>query len=160
VGAWTPEPNYDFNAWVTIVTGSYTVRIPLATWASTGPPGTLDIPELLGVTRDTLEAHFLSSNCTGTPLLAPLAWDGTGQRMPGVRNVLIVPVAGTRTVRYYDASTVGYGGQRTAGSRASYDGNTGMFGCQQGFTFPQELTGIGALLFDSTNLPPEPYRIQ
>jgi hypothetical protein len=160
VGAWTPETNYDYNAWVTIVAASYTVRIPLASWADSGPPGTPDVPEHLGVARDLLLAQFPGADCTGVPVSAPLAFDGSGKRVPGIRNVVMVPVAGTRNVRYYDASQVEITGDGTANSTAYYDPGTGQFICEPGLTYPFGLGGIGALLFESSSLPPEPFRIQ
>jgi hypothetical protein len=159
------EQNFEFNAWVMIIAPTYTVRIPLSSWADSGPPPGDNTPELLGLARDSLEAHFAGSNCTGTPLTGSLALDADGKLIPGVRNVLIVPVASTlvapsRTVRYYDASQIASGGPSTAGSRVFYDYGSGTFVCQNGFTFPQKFIGIGPLLFDSDSLPPEPYRIQ
>jgi len=161
IGAWTPEPNYDLsNAWVTIVANGTALRIPLSTWKDAGPPGTVDVPELLGLTRASLQSFYPTADCSGKPFSGAVTWDGTGKRLPGIRTVVLAPVAGTRTIQYYDAAFVAYGSSRTAFSRAYYDAATGNFACASGFSSTQQLTGIGSLLFDSTALPPEPYRIE
>ncbi len=138
----------------------FTVRVPLANWADSGPPNTSDVPEYLGLNRALIWGDYLSSDCSGTPIAGPVSWDGTGNRLPGIRTVLIAPVAGTRTVRYYDAPFVGYGTYRSAYSHAYYDAGSGNFVCQTSTFDSQQLTGIGVTLFDSTALPPDPYRIQ
>ena len=129
-----PEPNYDVSsAWATVAANGTAIRIPLSNWADSGPVGTPDTPELLGLTRASLESAYLSSDCSGKPISGLLTWDGIGRRLPGIRTLLLAPVAGTRTVRYYDAAFAAYGENPTANSRAFYDSATGKFVCEPGF---------------------------
>jgi hypothetical protein len=166
VGAWTPEPNYDRgSAWMTIVTANYAVRVLLESWVDSGPPGTSDVPEKLGLTRSQIETYYLDTNCTGAPYVLPygaiVSDDANLQRIPGLRTVLALPVRDTNTVAYYDATNWGYGLSLTTSSRMTYDSGTGTFKCQAGsWQGAQALTNIGPLLFDSSGLPPEPYRIR
>ena len=90
VGAWTPEANYVVsNAWATLAANGTVIRIPLSSWADVAPPGTNDVPELLGLTRESLESYYLTGDCSGKPISGLFTWDGTGARLPGIRTVLL-----------------------------------------------------------------------
>ena len=159
VGAWTPEPGYMTNAWVTVAANGTALRLPLSTWAESGPPGTPDVPEQLGLMR-AVEAFYLTNDCSGPPFFGTVTLDANNMRVPGIRTVLLSPIAGTRNIRYYDATFVTNAPSRTAFSHVAYDTATATFICHGDHPGSQELAGVGALLFDSSVLPPEPYRIQ
>jgi hypothetical protein len=163
VGAWTPEPNYDFPsaAWTTIVAPTYAVRLPLENWVDTAPSAVADVPEQLGLDRTSIYGYYENQDCLGTPLSGPTSLDATGKRIPGMRTVLVAPLAGTRDVAVFDASS--WDGSTTpasAFSMAAYDPALRMFVCHGGYTPADQYVGIGAKLFDSSSLPAEPYRIR